>query len=119
MGNKSAQYKLGIMYEYGFVNTDIERAIRYFELAAAQGDPKSAYHLAMLYQRPEYKNYRKAFEFARFAAENGLMEGEFLYAIFLFYGRGCPANEDKAYDYFRRAFGHGMYQAKIYLDKYN
>ena len=47
------------------------------------------------------------------------MEGEFLLGIFLFYGRGCNADENKAYEYFERAYDHGMYVAKIYLDKYD
>ena len=96
-----------------------EKAIHYHSLAAAQGDAKSSYHLAMLYSNSEHKNYQEAFRCAQFSAQKGVMEGEFLLAVFLFYGRGCIADEEKAYKYFSRAYEHGMYAAKIYLDKFN
>jgi TPR repeat protein len=119
MGNRHAQYKLGLMYEYGYTEKNIEKAIHYHKLAALQGDAKSAYHLALLYQSPEYRNYQEAYKHAEFAAKKGIMEGEFLLGIFLFYGRGCNADENKAYEYFERAYDHGMCIAKIYLDKYD
>lgn len=118
-GNRKAQYKLGLMYEYGYVQSDIEKAIHYHTLAAAQGDAKSAYHLAMLYSNSEHKNFQEAFKYAEFSAKKGVMEGEFLFAIFLFYGRGCIADEEKAFKYFTRAYEHGMFAAKVYLDKFN
>jgi len=119
MGNRSAQYKLGLMYEYGYAHPSIEMAIHYHSLAAAQGDAKSAYHLAMLYSNSEQRNFQEAYRYAEFSARKGVMEGEFLYAVFLFYGRGCIADEEKAYKYFSKAYEHGMYAAKIYIDKYN
>lgn len=117
LGNRRAQYKLGLMYEFGYATLDLDKAIHYHALAAAQGDEKSAYHLALLYSRPEHRNYQEAFKNAEFSAEKGVMEGEFLYAIFLLYGRGCIADEEKAFQYFRRAYDHGMIAAKIYLKK--
>lgn len=118
MGCRSAQYKLGLMYEYGYIQQNLDLAIHYHSLAAEQGDSKSSYHLAMLYSHPNYRNYQEAFRCAEYAAKKGVMEGEFLLAVFLFYGRGCKADEEKAYKYFSRAAEHGMYVANVYLDKY-
>lgn len=117
MGNKEAQYKLGLMYEYGYVTKDIEQAIRYHSLAAAQGVAFSSYHLAMLYSNPIMKNYQEAFRNAEIAAKKGVMEGEFLFGVFLYYGRGCTADENRAYKYFSRAYDHGMAAAKLFMDK--
>lgn len=117
MGNKEAQYKLGIMYEYGYIKQDIEKAVYYHKLAAEQGVSFSAYHLALLYQNPICKNYHEAFRYAEIAAQKGVMEGEFILGVFLYYGRGCIADENRAYKYLKRAREHGMCAAEIFLDK--
>ncbi len=117
MGNKEAQYKLGLMYEYGYVTKDIEKAIYYHSLAANQGSSFSSYHLALLYLQPHSKNYQEAFRNAEVAAKKGVMEAEFLLGVFLLYGRGCNSDENKAYVYFSRAYEHGMAAAKLYMDK--
>ena len=116
MGNKGAQYKLGLMYEYGYVTQDIEKAIHYHSLSIAQGDVHSAFHLALLYQHPSVKNYQQAFHYAEIAAKKGVMEGEFLMGVFLYYGRGCTADENRAYKYLQRAYDRGMPAAKLFLD---
>ncbi len=117
MGNREAQYKLGLMYEYGYVKQDIEKAIHYHRKAADQGVSFSAYHLALLYQNPGFRNYHEACRYAEIAAKKGVMEGEFLFGVFLYYGRGCIADEDRAYKYLVRAKDHGMCAAKLFLDK--
>lgn len=117
MGHKEAQYKLGLMYEYGYVERNVNKAIYYHSLAAGQGVSFAAYHLALLYQEPEQKNYQKAYENALAAAKKGVMESEFLLGVFLLYGRGCTADEDEAYRYFSMAYSHGMQIAKIMMDK--
>jgi TPR repeat protein len=118
-GIASAQYKLGLMYEYGYVEKNIEKAIYYHTLASKQGQALSAYHLALLYQQPESKNYHKAFQYASIAAKCGVMEGEFVLATLLHMGRGCVADCSKAYIYYERAYEHGMTQAKNMMDKIN
>ena len=117
MGNREAQCKLGLMYEYGYVNKDIEKAIHYHTLASEQGAAFSSYHLAMLYQLPDWKNYQEAFAYAELAAKRGVMEAEFLLGIFLLYGRGCKPDENKAFMYLSKSYEHGMAVAKIYMDK--
>lgn len=117
MGHKGAQYKLGLMYEYGLVEKDLKKAVHYHTLAAEKGINFSAYHLAMLLCEEGFRNYHRAFEYAEYAARKGVMEAEYLLGVFLYYGRGCVANEDRAYKYFTKALNHGMYQAKIMIDR--
>lgn len=117
MGNASAQYNLGYMYEFGYVKKDVKLAIQYFTLAANQGDINSPHHLAMLYQQSECRNYHKAFKYAQISASNSIPEGEFILANLLYIGRGCIADEAKAYEYYKRALEHGMEQAAFMIDK--
>lgn len=117
MGNCSSQYMLGYMYEFGYIKKDLKLAIHYFTLAANQGEINSPHHLAMLYQQSECKNYHKAFKYAQISANNGIPEGEFILANLLYMGRGCKADEDKAYEYYKKARAHGMEQATLMMEK--
>ncbi|MBR5858312.1 MAG: toll/interleukin-1 receptor domain-containing protein [Clostridia bacterium] len=117
-GNKSAAYKLGLMYEYGYVEKDIEKAIKYHTMAVKRGSNLAAYHLALIYQQPEHRNYHKAFSYAELAARKGVMEGEFIYANMLFIGRGCEADPDKAYEFYVKSKEHGMPQADFMLERF-
>ena len=117
MGNCSAQYMLGYMYEFGYVKKDIQLAIHYFTMAANQGEINSYHHLAMLYQQSECKNYHKAFKYAKTSASNSIPEGEFIYANLLYMGRGCTADEVKALEFYHRALEHGMEQAAFMIEK--
>lgn len=116
-GHTAAQYLLGYMYEHGHNEVDIEKAIHYHTLAADSGDALSPTHLAILYQLPECKNYHKAFHYASIAAKNGEKEGEFVLGNLLFFGRGCEADIDKAYEMYRRALEHGCDQAAFMIEK--
>ncbi|MBA3813369.1 MAG: sel1 repeat family protein [Alphaproteobacteria bacterium] len=51
LGNASAQYNLGLMYEFGFdVEEDKKEAIRLYTLAANQGDEKARLNLSIKYE---------------------------------------------------------------------
>lgn len=116
-GSKEAHSKLGLIYEYGLTVRDVHRAVRHHAAAAAFGNAVSAYHLAMLYAEPEVRNYQKAAEYACIAAKKGVMEGEYLFGMYLLYGRGCEPDENRAYKYFSKAFAHGMPQAEAMMRK--
>jgi len=117
MGNREAQHKLGLMYQYGYVTKDMEMAVKYHTMSAKQGTALSAYQLSLIYQQDECRNYHKAFQYAEIAANSGIMEGEFVYANLLFWGRGCEADVNKAYEMYEKAYKHGMYQAKFMMEK--
>ena len=74
-------------------------------------------HLAQIYQLPECKNYHKAFHYAQKAAEMGEKEGQFIFGNLLFFGRGCEADVDKAYEMYSRAYEHGVDQAGFMMRK--
>ena len=50
LGNSDAQFAIGQLYQYGIaVSKDIEQALIYLQLAAAQQDVRAEYNLGMLY----------------------------------------------------------------------
>lgn len=116
-GIVGAQYILGFMYRSGHVRKDIMKAIEYLEKARAQGHSFAAMELASIYQQPECHNYQRAFECAEMAASHGVAEGELIYGNLLFWGRGCVADINKAYEMYTRAYAHGMYYAQVMLNK--
>ncbi len=116
-GHVGAQYMMGYMYEHGHVAVDIGKAIYYHKLAADNGSILSPTHLSILYQLPEYQNYQKAFYYAKMAAEKGEKEGEFIYGNLLFFGRGCEANMEKAYEAYKSSYEHGFDQALFMIRK--
>ena len=116
-GNIHAAYMLGYMYEYGFVEKDLKKAIYYHSLAADRGNPLSSTRLAILYQLPECQNYQKAVKYAKMAAGYGDMEGEFIYGNLLFFGRGCEANNNEAYVMYRKALDHGFEPARFMMER--
>ena len=116
-GNREAQHKLGIMYQYGYVKKDIGKALHYHTEAAKQGTALSAYQLSLIYQQEECRNYHQAYRYAQMAADNGIMEGEFVLANLLYFGRGCEPDVNKAYEYYKKAEEHGMPQARFMREK--
>lgn len=118
-GHFASQYLAGYMYEHGFLECDMEKAIHYHKMAADNGHPLSPTHLAILYQQPECKNYHQAYKYATIAANIGEKEGEFVLGNLLFFGRGCRADIDKAYEMYKISAEHGCDQAIFMLEKIN
>lgn len=114
-GSAEAQYMLGYMYTYGHVEKDIQKSIEYHEMAAAQGYLLSIAWLALLYQIPEFHNYEKAFNYAKYATECGDTPSEFVLGTLYLSGRGCNPDEDKAYMCFKHAAETGAPEAKLLL----
>ena len=106
------------MCKYGLGGEkSIQEAILYFEKAALQGHVLCRAELATLYQELECRDYRKAFEWAEMSAMAGDRWGEFILGNFYLFGRGCEAQPDMAIIYYKKAYAHGLYQAKIMLDR--
>ena len=64
-----------------------------------------------------HKHVQYKLGYAEIAARKGVMEAEYVFGIFLYYGRGCIADENRAYKYLKRAQDHGMCAAKLFLGK--
>ena len=116
-GLAAAQYILGYMYRTGLVKKDLAKAIEYLEKAKEQSHSYSALELASVYQQPECRNYQRAYECAKIAASHGVAEGELILGNLLFWGRGCEPDVNKAYEMYTRAYAHGIYYAKLMMEK--
>jgi len=117
-GVAEAQYKLGWIYQNGLNGErNIEKSIEYNKMAATQGHIGAAGSLTLLYQEPGYINYNKAYKYAKQAADGGYANGAFRLANFLFLGKGCKADENEAYRYYKMAMKHGIVQAEYMIKK--
>lgn len=118
-GNAEAQYKLGWIYEYGLdgYGKDYLKAIKYYEMAVENGHSLASLQLAQLYQQPDVCNYKKAFDNAKKSAKSRCDIAEFILANMYFFGRGTEANVAEARKWYKKAYRHGMFQAKFMLDK--
>lgn len=117
-GVAEAQYKLGWMYRYGLgCETNFSESIKYHEMAAKQGHVGSCTQLSYLYQSKGNINYEKAYKYSKLAADSGYAHGAFVCGNFLFFGRGCTANETEAVKYYNYAYEHGSFEAKIMMDR--
>lgn len=116
-GIPDAQYLLAFMYYAGHVTKSIDKAVEYYEKASQQGHSYATLDLSKIYQEPEYQNYHRAYECAQIAASHGVAEGELILGNLLFFGRGCEADMNKAYEMYARAYAHGMYYASVMMRK--
>lgn len=88
-GSRRAQYRLGLFFQYGYVEQDVEKSIEFFEMAAEQGDTHAARHLAILYQLPEFCNFSLALKYCEMATRHGDACAEYLLGCMYLLGRGC------------------------------
>ena len=117
-GDSNAQYLLAYMYRTGLTGTrNLPEAIRYLEMSRKQNYPHAALELASLYQQPECQNYGLAFVCAQQSADYGSAEGMLILGNLLFWGRGCAADMDRAYEMYQQAFDHGLFYAGVMMDK--
>lgn len=105
------------IYEHGYVELNLEKAIHYHALAADHGHMLSPTHLAILYQLPEQQNYHNEIKYTQLAASYGKKEGKFVYGNLLFFGRGCKPNNNEAYKMYKRALEHRCDQATFMIER--
>ncbi|MDR2846805.1 MAG: sel1 repeat family protein [Mycoplasmataceae bacterium] len=82
-----AQYRLGVMYYWGYwVKINYKKAVKYFILAAKQGENEAQYHAGTMYYEGlgVKQNYKKAIKYYELAAqqhnEHALYQLAFLYS---------------------------------------
>ena len=76
----NAQYNLGIMYYNGQgVPQDYAEAVKWYRLAADQGDAYAQYNLGVMYDNGEGvpQDYKEAVKWYRLAAEQGHAKAQY------------------------------------------
>jgi TPR repeat protein len=88
-GDIDAQYKLGNMYETGDgVNSDVEKAFKWYKKAADNGQSDACFRLGMMYSDGSVpsNSMQEALLYFKRAAESGHIHGQAISAAFCFMG---------------------------------
>lgn len=83
LGDPDAQFEIGQLYQYGIgVSKNIEQALIYLQLAAAQQDIRAEYNLGVIYLegKTEPKDYQKGLEWMTDAAFKGNAYAQYVLA---------------------------------------
>lgn len=110
-GDSDAQFDLGKCYESGRgVDVDLEKAFKWYEIAANSGHSKAQYKLGIFYQLGlglGFPNDYEAFKWFEKAAEQDNRDALFQLAICYEDSRGTSPNLRKAYQCYERAASLG------------
>lgn len=88
-GDIDAQYKLGNMYEIGEgVNSDVEKAFKWYKKAADNGQSDACFRLGMMYSDGSVPSngMQEALLYFKRSAESGHIHGQAISAAFCFMG---------------------------------
>jgi len=117
-GQAWAQTRLGIIYARTPDDVILwDKAVRLFQLAAAQGDAEALYELSGMATagRGMEASDVMAFDYMRQAAELGLADAQYQLASMLKEGRGTVADASAALDWGRHAATQGHERAQFSL----
>lgn len=102
-GDADAQFELGRLYDQGLgVEADIDVALKWFTLAAAQSHVESQTALGVIY-RNVFGNPLEALNWFRRSADQGSPSGFYHLGMMFYDGEGVIRNESVAAQLFRRA----------------
>ncbi|GBU10276.1 hypothetical protein AwWohl_14140 [Gammaproteobacteria bacterium] len=117
-GDVNAQYNLASMYLYGFPINEKE-ALKWYTMAANQGDASSQSMLGMMYERGQgvSENKQEAAKWYLLSANQGLAEAQLGLGLMYTNGSGIPKNTVLAYALFSIAAAQNYKDAKELKDK--
>ena len=105
-----AQFSLGFMYQNGQgVPQDDAEALKWYRLAAEQGNAFAQFNLAVMYfqGRGVPQDDLEAAKWFCLSAKKGIADAQYNLAVMYFLGRGVPQNDLEAAKWFRLAAGQG------------
>ena len=108
-----SDFMLGIKYYKGDgVKRDLNRAVRYFERSAKDGNIKAKYNIAVIYGSKNYQNhnYSKAFDLFLELAKNGHAKAQNRVGMALLYGTGIDKDYKMAVRWFEESYFNGKYK---------
>ncbi len=105
-GHAVAQNILGLMYNHGNgVAQDHKEAVRWYRLAADQGDANAQSNLGIRYAND--LNHKEAFKWFRLAADQGIARAQFKLGWMYYVGDGVPQDYKEALKWYRPAADQG------------
>lgn len=110
------QYRLGLKYDSGDgVPQDDEEAVKWYQLAAAQGHARAQSNLGTFFCSlgdGAYKDDKEAITWFRKAAEQGDSDGQFFLGLMYRDGTGVPQNDEEAVKWYLLAADQGNLAAQ-------
>ncbi|KAI8803478.1 hypothetical protein BJ742DRAFT_749017 [Cladochytrium replicatum] len=125
LGYAPSQYKLGLCYEYGLlnVNVDSRKSIAWYTRAAEQGEPEAELALSGWYltgaDETLSQSDTEAYLWARKAADKGLAKAEYAVGYYSEHGVGVRPDLEEAVVWYTRAAGQGNKRAVQRLGELN
>ena len=117
-GHRDAQYTLGLIYgsgQHGLAR-DLQKAVKWYRLAAAQEHIKALLNLGMIYERGYgqgiRRDYREAVKWYRLAAERGSSGAQAHLGLMYLRGFGVSRNLIRAYMWLELASVKGIGMAQ-------
>lgn len=114
-GDMESQYDLGKMYTEGVgVDTDMKKAIDWYEKAAAQGYEKAQFKLGLIYHEGSSveKDRALAFKLFKQAAEKDYPAAQFYLGKMYASGQGVKRDYETAMEWFSKAADGGFNEAR-------
>ena len=104
----AAQYNLGFMYRHGFgVDSDLNKAIIYYQKSADRGHAGAQNNLAYIYDREQEQDIDrdliKILELYEGAANQGFASAQYNLGYLYIYGKGVPTDSRKAFKWHQKA----------------
>jgi len=116
VGFAAARSKLGRMFEIGkCMSPDLDKAIKYYRLAAEQGQVQAQCNLGALLRKGQAQNLAESVMWSTKAAEAGLAEAQFNLGLAFQTGAGVPRDYKQAAAWYRLAVAQGQAQAQCNL----
>jgi TPR repeat protein len=117
-GDATAQYKLGVMHNFGQgVRLNYHEAMRWYRKAAEQGHHDAQHMVGAMYANGEgvWRDYAEAAKWFRLAADQGLARAQYELAEMYRTGRGVPQNYAEAAKWYQKAAEQGHSSAQSIL----
>jgi TPR repeat protein len=115
-----AQNLLGVIHEFHMGDrTDYQEAMRWYQLAADQGERFAPFNLAQLYRtgRAGVRDLAKAVEHYSMSAERGYGEAQFSLGVMYFEGSGTAVDMKMAKYWWEQARSNGVARAEEALGR--
>lgn len=114
-GHADAQFRLGVMYNFGIIGApkDYAQALHWFRKAAEQGYEEAQYNLGVMYMQGKGvpKDDAQAVYWHQKAAEQGNAGSQLHLGIMYGLGTGIPKDEETAYFWFLLSSAQGNEEA--------
>lgn len=113
-GDHEAQGNLGFMYQYGYgVKGNIKEAIKWYKLAASDGDPVAEGTVGRLYF--EMDDYQNALPWFKKCALHGNSDCQGMVGTMYLYSQGVSKNMGEAKRWLKKSADQGNGSAQCYM----